>query len=321
MKSYTHRPGCDIYLEYAFGVGHLLKVQHIELLLAIERTGSIRAASKQLGRSQPAVTKALRQAEAELGAAIFKRGPSGAVVTEDGKPILRRAHVIQSELRKMQEEIEQRRGEGTGRLSVVVSPLAAERILPAAVRRFRRRFPRVDIHIGSGHEPMAFGTIRDGTVDVVIGPEPRAGDQNGLAVQFLFESPLAVVTGIGSRWAGTTELADLVEGDWLMIGTQARLPNLQKHFTSRGITPPNAIVTSDSIVSVLSMLQDSDYLCTFPALFLEQAVLRWRVEILPLSTYLEPARIVVATSSERPPTPALQYFCDCVLQIVRNASD
>ena len=47
----------------------MIKIQHIEMLLAVERAGSIRAASKLLGKTQPAVTKALRQAEAELGAA------------------------------------------------------------------------------------------------------------------------------------------------------------------------------------------------------------------------------------------------------------
>ena len=135
----------------------MIKVQHIEMLLTIERAGSIRAASKHLGRTQPAVTKALRQAEADLGAAVFKRAPNGVAVTEEGKPILRRARVIQSELRKMREEFAQRRGLGTGQISVTVSPLAASRIIAGAIKLFRRRFPAVQVQITGGHEPIAFG--------------------------------------------------------------------------------------------------------------------------------------------------------------------
>lgn len=60
----------------------------------------------------------------------------------------------------------------------------------------------------------------------VIRLEPRPGDANGLAVRLLFESPLVVVTGIRSRWEDMTELAELAEGDWLKVGTQARLPKL-----------------------------------------------------------------------------------------------
>lgn len=296
----------------------MIKLQHIEMLLAIEQAGSIRAASKLLGKTQPAVTKALRQAEAELGAAIFKRAPSGVAVTADGKPILRRAGIIQAELRKMQEEVEQRRGEGTGQLNVTVSPLAASRIIAGTIRRFKRRYPKVRVHISGGHEPIAFGPVRDGVVDLVIGPEPRDPDVAGLSVAHLVETPISIITGERSRWAGETRLAALSGADWLMIGSQARLTYLQEHFVSRGLTPPTPLVTSDSIISVLSMVEQGEFLCTFPGLLVDTVREKWRIRALDLDDPLKSSRIALVTSAERPPTPALQYFSDCVLQVTRN---
>lgn len=296
----------------------MIKVQHIEMLLAIDQAGSIRAASKLLGRTQPAVTKALRQAESELGVAIFKRAASGVVVTEEGKTVLRRARIIQSELRKMQEEIDQRHGLGTGRLNVTVSPLAARRIIGGTIKRFKRKFPSVHVQINSGHEPMAFGPVREGQVDVVIGPEPRESDRAGLSVRFLVETDIAIITGKNSKWRTATSLEDLSGGEWLMIGTRARLPILQHHFKVRGLVPPDPMISSDSIISVLSMVQDSDLLCTFPVLLLDQTKENWRVEALDLDEPLHSARIALTTSSERPATPAIQYFCDCATQVSRN---
>ncbi|WP_319824941.1 LysR family transcriptional regulator [Thalassovita sp.] len=296
----------------------MVKVQHIEVLLAVENAGSIRAASKLLGKTQPAVTKALRQAEAELGVAVFKRTASGVVLTEEGKIVLRRARVIQSELRKLQEDVDQRRGLGTGRLNVTVSPLAASRIVGATIKRFKRKFPGVHVQINSGHEPIAFGPVREGQVDAVIGPEPREPDTAGLSVQFLVETDIVIVTGENSRWRNATSLHELVSAEWLMIGTRARLPILQRHFIDRGLTPPDPMVTSESIVSVLSMLQDSDLLCTFPALLISQTTDKWRIRALDLVETLASARISITTSSERPPTPAIQYFCDCAMQVCQN---
>lgn len=296
----------------------MIKIQHIEMLLTIEQAGSIRAASKLLGKTQPAVTKALRQAEAELGAAIFKRAPSGVIITEDGKPILRRARLIESELRKMQEEVEQRRGLGTGRLNVTVSPLAATRLIAGTIRRFRRRFPKVHVQISGGHEPIAFAPVRDGQVDLVIGPEPQGADSAGLTSTFLIETPIVVITGRNSCWRGETRLAALAAGDWTMIGTRARLPYLQRHFAQHGLTPPEPMVTSDSMFSVLSMIEEGDFLCTFPQRLLEQAMTKWNIVGLDVDPPLSPARISVTTSSERPPTPALQYFIDCVMQVSQN---
>lgn len=296
----------------------MIKIQHIEMLLAIERAGSIRAASKLLGKTQPAVTKALRQAEAELGAAIFKRAPSGVIVTDDGAPILRRARLIHSELRKMQEEVDQRRGLGTGRLNVTVSPLAATRLIAGTIRMFRRRYPNVHVQISGGHEPMAFAPVRDGQADIVIGPEPQGADSGGLSTIFLIETPIVVITGRHSRWRGETRLEALSKGDWTMIGTRERLPYFQTHFTHHNLTPPKPMVTSDSMLSVLTLVEEGDYLCTFPERLLEQAMAKWSVVPLDVTPALNPARIAIVTSSERPPTPALQHFIDCVRQVSQN---
>lgn len=297
----------------------VIKIQHIKVLLAIEQAGSLRAASKILGVTQPAVTKALRQAETDLGAAIFQRAPSGVAVTEEGTTILRRARVIQSELFKMEDDIAQRRGLGTGRLNVIVSPLGANRLIAGTMKRFRRQFPNVHVQISGGHEPMAFGPVRDGLVDLVIGPEPQGNEAAGLSIQFLVETPIKVITGRGSRWRDAKSLSDLVNGDWMMIGTRARLPYLQRRFVAQRLTPPEPMVTSDSISSVLSILQDSDFLCTFPGLLLDHTMAHWRIATLDLSPPLTPARIVAVTGSGQPPTPALQYFSDCLAQEARNA--
>lgn len=296
----------------------MIKLQHIEMLLAIEQAGSIRAAAKLLGKTQPAVTKALRQAEAELNTAIFKRAPSGVAVTEEGTQVLRRAGIIRAELRKMQEDVEQRSSAGTGQLNITVSPMAASRIVGGAIRRFKRRFPKVRVQITGGHEPMAFGPVRDGLVDLVIGPEPRAADIAGLTVAHLVDTPVAIIASNNSRWVNKTRLADLEGADWLMIGTRARLPYLQRHFISRGLPPPDPMVTSDSITSILAMVEGGDALCTFPALLLDIIEGRYKIRALALEDPLSSSPIALVTASERPPTPAVRYFSDCVLQVAQN---
>jgi LysR family transcriptional regulator of abg operon len=52
-----------------------MNLRHIEIILAIEAAGSLRAVAKALGRTQPALTKALRQAEADLGRALTMPTP------------------------------------------------------------------------------------------------------------------------------------------------------------------------------------------------------------------------------------------------------
>lgn len=296
----------------------MLKAQHINVLLAIEEAGSIRGASKTLGKSQPAVTKALKSAESDIGARVFVRAPNGVAVTQEGQPVLRRAKIVQAELKKMQEEIAQNRGEGTGNISITVSPLAAHRIISPAIQRFKRRFPRVNLQISAGQEPYAFGPVRDGTVDMVIGPQPNKAEAVGLNVKFLVETPITVISGVGSKWAKSQDLAELAAGDWIMIGTRARLPFLRNRFVACGVTPPEPSITADSISSVLSIIEGSDFLCTFPQLLVPTSERKWKILDLNVADQLLPARIALTTSSETPPTPALQHFFDCVEQAARD---
>lgn len=293
----------------------MLKLQHITLLLAIENCGSIRAAAKLIGKTQPAVTKALRQAEADLGASIFKRSPSGVVVTEEGKTILRRASVIQAELRKMQDEVDQIKGRGGGSITVTVSPLVAMKFIPPAYKRFRRRFPETHVQINGGHEPMAFGPLKDGKADIVIGPVPIGQLAFGLTVEPLTETPVVIITGKGSRWENARSLRELTGGDWIMIGTRERILTSYSAFLDAGLAPPEPSAHSDSIFSVLSIIQDSDYLCTFPQQVLDEIMQRWRIVQVPITEPLPAAMIAVTTASDRPLTPAARHFCDCVHQV------
>lgn len=292
-----------------------VNLKHIEIILAIEHAGSLRGAAKVLGRTQPALTKALRQAEADLGTAIFERGPSGVSVTAHGRTVLRRARVIHEEFRRMQEDVSQIKGGIDGNLSVTVSPLAATKFVPQAMARFRRRFSRAHVQIDGGHEPMAFGPLRNGAVDFVIGPAPGGSGANGLHVTEIVKTPICVVTGRGSRYAGATSLTQLLDADWIMIGPKERLPIVAERFRAMGLVPPEPHLNSDSVLSILSMLADSDMVCSFPTLFLDDFEGVWPIVRIPVTEAFPPVPIAITHSAQRPLTPAAAFFRDCVLAV------
>ena len=292
-----------------------MNLRHIEIILAIEAAGSLRGAAKVLGRTQPALTKALRQAEADLGMAIFERGPSGVVATEQGRAVLRRGRIIQSELRRMQDELRQMQGQLDGSLTITVSPLAAARFVPAAMRRFHRRFPKVHVQISGGHEPMAFAPLRTGEVDFVIGPAPTGNRAHGLSVAEIVRTPISIVTSVTSRFAKATSVLDLREAEWIMIGPRERQPIIANRFRELGLTAPVPITNSDSILSILAMLKDSDLVCTFPTLLLEEIAPVWPITPIPVTEIFNPVSIAITHSSGSPLTPAGRFFRDCILAV------
>lgn len=149
-----------------------MKVQHIQTLVAIAEAGSIRRAAASLGKSQPALTKSLRQAEDALGISLFRRTSLGVVPTALCESVLMRARSIDNELKRLDSEIEQLRGGEKGSVAVCVSPLAAVQIVPRALMQFRRKYASIDVHVSRGLYPNALLPLREGKTDLLIGPTP-----------------------------------------------------------------------------------------------------------------------------------------------------
>lgn len=75
-----------------------MRIKYIEMLIAVTEAGSIRAAAEQLGKSQSALTKQLRQLEDELGLPLFSRTSRGVFPTDMGLKLLTRTRSIKAEV-------------------------------------------------------------------------------------------------------------------------------------------------------------------------------------------------------------------------------
>lgn len=76
--------------------------QHLKYLNAIERTGSITRAARELFMSQPNLSRAVKEVEHETGFPIFRRTSRGVEPTERGLPFLDYARKILSQMDEME---------------------------------------------------------------------------------------------------------------------------------------------------------------------------------------------------------------------------
>ena len=296
-----------------------MKVQHIQVLVAIADHGSLRAAAAALGKSQPALTQALQQAEEELGVAIFNRTSRGVEVTPMGERILTRARTIASEIGRLDEEVALLRGEQVGAVHVCVSPLAAVRIMPRALTFFRKSWPTVDVRLTSGLFPGALKPLREGRTDLLIGPAPPAGMAHDIAVEHLIDTPIQVVTAADSPLLRATSLAELREAQWIMIGAPGGPGDIfRQPFIDHGLIPPHATTTSESYFGALAMVESLGAVCTFPQLLLQDVLRSWRIAPIPIRETIAPLRISLMTRAGHPLTPAADALAQCIRRRVAS---
>lgn len=291
-----------------------MQAKHVELVTAIAEAGSLGAAALRLNKSQPALSKALQAAEREIGCQIFHRGPHGVVPTVEGERVIERCRQISRDLDLLDEDVAQIQGGVHGTLNVVVSPFAAVKILPPVLSRLARRFPGVQVEVVGGHSSRAYQMLRARRADFVIGPAPEPGTTFGLRSRHLVSTSITIVTGEGSRYLTQTDAEALGQAQWLLIGPRERQPTYAAYFEAKGMQAPKPILCSDSILTIMSVLEGTDFLCSFPSLLVADVAEKWRIGTLDLDFRFPDISISLTSELTRVPTMAGLAFEDLVME-------
>ena len=129
-----------------------MKLQQLRYLAAIvDNDLNITAAAERLHTSQPGVSKQLKQLEDELGFPIFLRqGRTLTRITPAGKQVIDRSLRILKEVQSIKRLAEEQRGDGRGSLSIGTTHTQARYVLPPVIRKFRERYPDVELHLHQG---------------------------------------------------------------------------------------------------------------------------------------------------------------------------
>src|SRR5262245_16695156 len=149
-----------------------VKLNQVEEFVSIADAGSIRAAARARGVSQPAVTKNLKALERELGASLVQRTARGIDLTPFGQLFLTRARNVCRELERSRAELAQEMAGKAGEVVVGSGPGVGALLLPPAIARLYRQSPDAEVRIVEGMPHATLPRVRDGSFDLAIGPLP-----------------------------------------------------------------------------------------------------------------------------------------------------
>lgn len=291
-----------------------MRLQQIRVLVAIAETGSIRAAARALGQSQPALTKGIRLLEEELSVPLVQRTPRGVVLTEYGRALFTRAKSVTAEVTRMREEIAQMRGVLEGSVSVAFAPIPAMLLMSRVIEKFRKRLPDVRVHVVDGLYPAVLNLVRDGAVELAIGPQPPAEMLSPeFRVEQLYVNPLIVACRIGHPRAAARSLKDLLDCEWALHGPLEGPGSLfAPAFLENGLQPPPTPIHCESFIGMLALLEHTDVLTVMPKRLILHLERQRHLQALALREKLPSWDISLLTRSSVPLTPAASAFATLV---------
>lgn len=143
-----------------------------EAFLVAAEQGSLTAAGRTLGYTQPGITRMIRSLEQEVGFTLLVRTARGVVPTENGRdmePLFR--EVVRAE-RSAEEASSQIRGILRGVLSVGSYFSVSATVLPAVLRRFGHAYPKVRVRLREGSNQELGRWLGEKSVDCCFAPRP-----------------------------------------------------------------------------------------------------------------------------------------------------
>ncbi|MBN9888695.1 LysR family transcriptional regulator [Salipiger abyssi] len=119
----------------------------VQSFLAVAETGSLSAAARRLGASQPTLGRQVRQIEEALDVTLFTRQPRGLRLTETGAELLPHAQAMRDGMRAFGIAAAGRAERLAGPVRITASGVSAHHHLPPVLARIRALEPEISLDL------------------------------------------------------------------------------------------------------------------------------------------------------------------------------
>ncbi|MGF6753548.1 LysR family transcriptional regulator [Paraburkholderia sp. GAS42] len=133
--------------------GHNPEWNDVRIFLAIARSGTLGAAAKQVGQTQPTMGRRLRALEEALGHVLFQRTSDGFVLTDEGAAVLAYAERMEEEALGFTRALAGSDAQLTGVLRVSSSDWFGVHVLTPVFARFLARHKGVSLELVTDSRP------------------------------------------------------------------------------------------------------------------------------------------------------------------------
>lgn len=153
---------------------------HIRAFHVTATAGSLSAAARQLGLTQPTLSRQVLALEADLGVSLFERLGRKLALTQTGVDLLDHIRIMGDAADTVALAASGRAQEISGRVSISATDTIAVHILPEIVERIRSEVPQITIVIVAADE---LSNLHRGEADIAI--RHVRPDRSGLVGQHI----------------------------------------------------------------------------------------------------------------------------------------
>jgi DNA-binding transcriptional LysR family regulator len=237
----------------------------LPIVVALYDELSVSRAARQLGMSQPAVSKALRRLRETFDDALFVRGPNGIVPTPRAHTIVRTARPHLQHLREDLLKGEQFDPATSTRPIVLgLSDIAEMAFLPSILDYLRIQAPKCPVVTVTARDSSLAAALERGDVDVAAGYFPALSKRN-FRQRRLSKHGFACLMRAGHPlWKNRLTLAAFLAAEHIVVRREGRSQDILERFIERRKIRRKIAMYTPNVLSVPFIVMDTQLVATLP---------------------------------------------------------
>jgi len=165
----------------------MIQEKQIQYLLMVAQERNISTAARKLYISQPALSRMILDLEEQLGTPLFIRERNALRPTQAGEVYLRGCREVLAIDRAVKREISDLSDGRRGKITLAVTSLTGEFLLPRILNAFEAAYPNVQLDLMEERMKALPDLVRDGKADLAL---VRSQDKSELSYTLVMESPV-----------------------------------------------------------------------------------------------------------------------------------
>lgn len=264
-------------------------VRDLKIVRALAAHRNFARAAKDLGMSQPSLSRALARLEDTIGVPLFERSRTAVNPTAVAEIVLERCDPLIAGFEDLARAIEEHRRQGSDEFRVAVGPFVAESVGLAAfaAHTAKRRRPAGRLIVRDWRTCLR--ELEEGHCDLAITDVPSAEEHADLETEQLFDAPMVIFCSAQHPLAGKNDptLPDLMRYPWAAPLMQGRyLAYIPSELGAAGRIDPETgdfvpAICADSFSAMTAAVRNGRAISAAPSAFIRDDLNRGDFVVLP----------------------------------------
>lgn len=287
-----------------------LRLRQLQAIAAVIRCGGASMAAKEMGCSQPDISRTISQTASHLGVTLFRRTRSGMEPLPPALAFARLYDAVRFELQQIPHQLTRNQGQLGGRVAVGMLPFSGQELISRAFAALSNRHPHVRLVCVPGSFNSLVDALRRREIDLMVGVLRGQALASDLRETHLYHERFTIIARRDHPMQHTARsIADLDMTQWVVAphGTPVR-SYFEALFARIGATPPIQTCEMLSFASAEQMLVESNSVGMLTYSDARLAQLRPDLHRLDIDLPDAKAQVGLIRLAQQDDTPALRAF-------------